>query len=297
MALMVQDINLDMGHLHKDHLISNHTDRPLVTKVMDSHKEVLAGVNNLSKVIKDTSNKVINREVLIHMVHGQLHHSLAMLLQQDSLGHQDSPHQARHHMVEDMDKHQQEHHPLRHTQLLGDRHHTQHLPRLGHLQDIMEIIVLHSQVSQLQLLGPQATVAMVHMVDHRHQGQILMASPNQGHNPLMVQHQDMDTLLVAHLQIQDSLSLLIIVDMGLLMVDTVMQEIMEHHSLPQDMDLRLGTTLMEAMVAHQEVDTKDQAHHHQLHHTIHTDDNLNKTINVVNNFYHVCIRLFIMVGH
>lgn len=48
---------------------------------------------------------------------------------------------------------------------------------------------LHSQVSQLQLLGPQATVVMVHTVDHRHQGQILMASPNQGHNPLMVQHQ------------------------------------------------------------------------------------------------------------
>lgn len=96
------------------------------------------------QVIKDTNSKVISREVLIHMVHGQLHHSLAIHLLEDNQGHQDSRHQVRHHMVEDMDKHQQVHHRLRHTQLPGDRHHTLHLPRLGHLQDIMEIIVRNS---------------------------------------------------------------------------------------------------------------------------------------------------------
>lgn len=69
----------------------------------------------------------------------------------------------------------------------------------------------------------------------------------------------------------------------LLQGDTVMQEIMEHHSLPQDTDLQPVTTLTEDTAAHQGVDTRDQDHHHQLHHTIHTDDNLNKTINVVNN--------------
>lgn len=63
------------------------------------------------------------------------------------------------------------------------------IPEAFVVDNIFYFQVLHSQVSKLQFLGPKATVVIAHMVDHRHQRQIIMASSNQGYNSLMIQHQ------------------------------------------------------------------------------------------------------------